>query len=177
MPSGANSGDAAGPSSQHSPSVRPRDPQEFSGTPETDVTDWLKHYERVSAHNRWDDTIKLANVVFFLKDTALHWFENHEEEITSWESFVSAVQDNFGQTDARRQQAHGRLEHRIQTTTESSTTYIQDVLRLCARVDPNMPEADKVGHLFKGIAENLFCVIASKAPSTVKNFIDRKSVV
>lgn len=109
--------------------------------------------------------------MFFLKDTALHWFENHEKEITSWENFVSAVQGTFGQTDVRRQQAHGRLANRTQTATESLTAYIQDVLCFCAWLDPNMPEADKVGNLFKGITEDLFSVIASKAASTVKDLI------
>lgn len=104
--------------------------------------------------------------MFFLKDTALHWFENHEKEITSWENFVSTVQDTYGQTDVGRQQAHGRLANRTQTATESLTAYIQDVLCFCAWLDPNMPEADKVG-----MAEDLFSVITLKAPSTLNDFI------
>lgn len=50
---------------------RQRDPPVFNGAPEADVNDWLRSYDRASLHNRWDDTLKLANVVFFLKDTAL----------------------------------------------------------------------------------------------------------
>lgn len=42
----------------------------------------------------------LVHAESFLKDTALRWFEHHKEEITSWETFATAVQDNFRQTDA-----------------------------------------------------------------------------
>lgn len=34
-----------------------------------------------------------------------------------------------------------------------------------------MPEAEKVEHLFKGIAENPLSVISPKSPSTLKDFV------
>lgn len=104
MPNGSNIGDASGPT----PFLRQPDPQVFAGTPDIDVIDWLKYYERASTHNRWDNTIKvanvvffLANVVFFLKDTASQWLKNHREQITSWDDFTVGVKQNLGQTDTR----------------------------------------------------------------------------
>lgn len=125
----------------------------------------------MSTHNRQDDTVKLANVVFFLKNTALQWFENHEEQITSWDNFIRSITDNFGQPDSRRQQAQDGLAHRVQSCSESATTYIQDILRLCGRANPHMTDDEKIGHLYKGIAENLFYAISPKEPKTVKNFV------
>lgn len=150
---------------------RQRDPHDFAGTPDADVHDWLKTYDRVSEHNRWDDTVKLANVVFYLKGTALQWFDNHEEEINSWDGFKAAFADVFGTPERRRQQARDKLSHRYQAPTESSTSYIEDVLRLCGRVDSNMPEDDKIRHLFKGLSQELFSVVAPKSPPTVQQLI------
>ncbi|CAN8032927.1 unnamed protein product [Ixodes persulcatus] len=150
---------------------RQRDPPVFSGAPEADVNDWLKSYDRASQHNRWDDSFKLANVVFFLKDTALQWFDNHEDEIDSWEAFQTAFAEVFGKPESRKQQAKDKLARRYQSPTESSTAYIEDVLRLCRRVDNEMTEEDKIRHLFKGLSHDLFTVVAPKSPPTVQQLI------
>ncbi|UYV74943.1 hypothetical protein LAZ67_12001873 [Cordylochernes scorpioides] len=47
---------------------RQRDPSTFSGDGNINSGQWLKEYERVSEYNRWDDTMKLANVVFTLTE-------------------------------------------------------------------------------------------------------------
>lgn len=151
---------------------RQRDPPLFAGTPDSDVHDWLKTYERASLHNRWDDSFKLANVFFFLKDTALKWFENHEEEINSWDAFKATFANAFGKPEQRKQQAKDKLASRYQANTESSTSYIEDVLRLCSRVDPEMPEDDRIRHLFKGLSQELFTIVAPKSPPTVQQLID-----
>lgn len=150
---------------------RQRDPPEFAGTPDSDVKDWLKNYDRVSQHNRWDDMIKLANVVFFLKGTALQWFDNHETEINSWDAFKAAFADVFDTPERRRQHAKDKLSKRYQAASESSTSYIEDVLRLCSRVNAAMPEDEKIRHLFKGLSQQLFSVVAPKSPPTVHQLI------
>lgn len=147
------------------------DPELFTGNAESDVEDWLKSYERVSQHNGWDDSFKLANVVFFLKDTALRWYDNHEEGINSWDGFKTSFADAFGQPEHRKQRAQDQLLHRYQSTTESSTAYIEDVLRLCHRVDPQMSENDKIRHLFKGLSQELFSIVAPRSPNTVADLV------
>ena len=115
--------------------------------------------------------IKLANVVFFLKDTSLRWFDNHEETINSWDGFKTAFADAFGQPEHRKEKARDQLQHRYQSTAESSTAYIEDVLRLCRRVDPEMNEDDKIRHLFKGLSQELLSIVAPKSPPTVAQLV------
>lgn len=50
-------------------SVRPRDPLKFSVDPSQDVDDWTAEFEWVSNYNGWDNTMKLANVIFYLAGT------------------------------------------------------------------------------------------------------------
>lgn len=151
---------------------RQRDPPLFAGSSDSDVHDWLKSYDRASQHNRWDDSFKLANVVFFLKETALQWFDNHEDEINSWDAFETRFADAFGKPEQRRQQAKQTLARRYQVNTESSLAYIEDVLKLCRRVDAHMPEEDRIRHLFKGLSQELFTIVAPKSPPTVQHLID-----
>ncbi|MDD9361450.1 MAG: hypothetical protein PV344_00765, partial [Anaplasma sp.] len=106
-----------------------------------------------------------------MKDTALQWFDNHEEEINSWDGFQLAFAEVFGKPERRKQQAKDELARRYQLTAESSTSYIEDVLRLCRRVDSNMTEDDKIRHLFKGLSHELFSIVAPKSPPTVQHLI------
>lgn len=149
----------------------PRDPGTFSGTDSVDVEDWLKTYERVGVRMRWDPTLMLANVIFYLTDTAKVWYETHEEELTSWELCKQKLRELFGRPLGRQRSAQKELASRVQTCTESYLTYIQDVLALCRRVDSQMSEADKVAHVIKGIADDAFHLLVFKNSSTVQDII------
>ncbi|UYV76939.1 hypothetical protein LAZ67_14002494 [Cordylochernes scorpioides] len=59
-----------------------RDPSTFSGDGNINPGQWLKEYERVSKYNRWDEIMKLANVVFYLNETAGRWFHNKKNHST-----------------------------------------------------------------------------------------------
>ncbi|KAH9373073.1 hypothetical protein HPB48_012118 [Haemaphysalis longicornis] len=48
----------------------PCDHSSFCGTDGTDVDDRISTYESASAHNRWDATLVLANVIFNLEGPA-----------------------------------------------------------------------------------------------------------
>lgn len=151
----------------------PREPRMFTGTDDTDVDDWLSLFERVSAHNRWDPTIMLANVVFYLQEEspARKWFETNETDLTSWEVFKTKLREVFGKPLGRQVAARNKLASRAQTSTESYVAYIQDVLALCSKADNTMSEADKVGHILKGIADDAFHLLICKDCATVDSII------
>lgn len=151
--------------------TQPRDPGNFCGTDHVDVDDWIPKFERFAAVYRWDPTMMLANVGFYLCGTAGAWFEAHEADITSWDTCKQKLRDLFGKAVGRQRAASKELSGRAQTTTESYVTYILDVLALCHRADPNMSEEDKVSHLLKGIADDAFNILVSKDCSTIDDII------
>lgn len=165
----------ATPSGQHHqpavpPSIvltYPRDPGFFYGTGDVDVDDWLTMYERVSRHNNWGPTIMLANIVLYLKGTALTWFDTNEHDLTSWDICKERLKRVFGNPLGRQLAAKQELSTRAQTAKEPYLAYIQDVLSLCAKVDSTMSESDKIGHILKGIADDAFNLLVIKNCSTV----------
>ncbi|XP_077511383.1 uncharacterized protein LOC144121840 [Amblyomma americanum] len=161
MPSNAPPATASNPASTVVV-AQPRDPGTFCGVADVDVEDWLAMYERVSKHNRWDATLMLANVIFYLEGTARVWFETHEEELTSWATCKQKLRDLFGKPIGLKLGAKKDLASRVQSSTESYTSYIQDVLALCRKADSAMSETDKVGHILKGIADDAFNLLLSK---------------
>ncbi|UYV69153.1 hypothetical protein LAZ67_6002603 [Cordylochernes scorpioides] len=134
---------------------QPRCPSSFAGDGSQDAQKWLKDYKRVVKYNRWDHTMCLANSVFFLEGTARKWFENNEETLTSWDDFQRALGEAFGQQEEVIKEAESLLKNRAQKVKESSETYIQDVLYLCQVVNPRMDDETKLGHLMKGVAEDI----------------------
>lgn len=165
------SGDRPATISAGPPALRQRDPPVFAGTGTQDVEEWLDAFERTSRYNHWDDTLKLNNVIFYLADLAKTWYTNHETELTSWGSFRTRVVELFGRPASRKANAQSLLARKVQLPDESYTSYIEDVLSLCAKVDPNMPENEKVGHVRKGIADDAFHLFLFKSPTTVEEVV------
>lgn len=149
-----------------------REPRTFSGNDGDDIDEWLVHYDRVSKFNRWDTAAQRENVVLFLSDTALTWFENHEGKLTNWSRLVEEIKKRFGDSMAKKKRAEHTLLQRAQVPGESCTTYIEEVLKLCRTVNSAMSEEDKVGHLLKGIAEDVYTFLISKdSLTTVEDVI------
>ncbi|KAH8035243.1 hypothetical protein HPB51_004484 [Rhipicephalus microplus] len=139
-----------------------RDVRPFAGRPDEDAEAWLIYYKRVSAANKWDAASQLLYVAFFLTDSALMWYENREETLTTWDRFVSEIKERFGDPTTIKKRAEQTLMQRAQVPGETCTTYIEEVIKLCRTIDPGMSEEDKVGHILKGIAEDVYSFLIAK---------------
>ncbi|CAN7995561.1 unnamed protein product, partial [Ixodes hexagonus] len=153
-------------------SLRQRDPKWFSGAGDDDVEDWLDSYDRASRHNKWDDATKLTNVIFYLSEVANTWFKNHETCMTTWPEFTQKIREVFGRPGARKLTAERKLATRVQQPEETFTAYIEDVLKLTRRVDPDMPEKKKLHHILKGIGEDAFQLLATQNALTVEKLVE-----
>ncbi|XP_070391690.1 uncharacterized protein [Dermacentor albipictus] len=151
--------------------MRQRDPPIFSGTEDHDVEDWLADYDRVSIHNHWDDTKKLNYVSFYLSGVANVWHRNHERDLTTWAAFKTNVTEVFGRPAVRELRAEQRLRSRAQQCGETFTSYIEDVVDLCNRVDVTMADAEKIRHILKGIEDDAFHMLLAKNPATVSELV------
>lgn len=147
--------------------LRLRDPPFFSGTDDHDVEDWLATFEKVSGNNKWDDPSKLQNVSFYLKDVASLWYHNHQSDIPTWSEFKKRFADVFDRPALRKLRAEQRLRGRAQQQGENFTSYIEDVIDLCKRLNPSMPEQEKIKHVLKGIDDDAFQMLLAKDPRTV----------
>lgn len=91
-----------------------RGPGRFSDSPPEDIHDWIKHYYRENTAINWDDTIRLANVVFHLRLSAQVSFDNHEEELLDWHTFCLKTREMFRSSDVRSHAVKSKLETRAQ---------------------------------------------------------------
>lgn len=152
-------------------SVPQREPPIFSGTDDNDVEEWLSTFERVSALNRWTDADKLTRVSFYLAGVASLWLRNHQADVRTWPQFKTSIVAVFDRPAVRKLRAEQRLRTRAQETGETFTSYIEDVVDLCRRVNAEMTEAEKCKHILKGIDDDAFQMLLAKSPTTVNDVI------
>ncbi|KAG0445035.1 hypothetical protein HPB47_002170 [Ixodes persulcatus] len=76
--------------------------------------------------------------------TGLRTMNGHEDTINSWDEFKVPFAKAFGQPEHGEQQARDQLLLRHQIKAESSTTSIEDVLRLRRRVDAQTTNSEPV---------------------------------
>ncbi|GFW29680.1 CCHC-type domain-containing protein [Trichonephila clavipes] len=148
-----------------------RSPSTFRGAPGEDPLKWLKEYDRVANFNKWDDMMCLANVYFFLDGTARQWYVNNEDALNSWEAFKNGLSGLFGDRQKYTRRAEEQLKCRAQRSGESTQSYIQSVLGLCQEVNPLMKEDEKVSHLMKGVAEDIYQALLTREINDTASFI------
>ncbi|XP_075732611.1 uncharacterized protein LOC142775155 [Rhipicephalus microplus] len=142
-----------------------KDPPMFSGLRSEDVEDWLDEYDRVRALNYWHDSVKLSRVPFYLTGVAKTWFLNHQLHFPDWPTFEQQLRQIFANPSVRADIAKRKLAERVQHSCESYTSYIEDVLALCRRVDSSMAEHDRVCPVLKGIGAVAFNALAARNPT------------
>lgn len=148
----------------------PRVPTTFRGAVFEDVEDWLVDFERVAALNQWDNPAKLRHVYFYLEDGARTWFQNREEQLTSWPEFCRCILEAYISAD-RHERAERAIQARVQLPNETVTAYVEDMTRLFRRADPRMAEDKKLRHLMRGVKEQLFAGLVRSPPKTVAEFL------
>ncbi|GFX55815.1 retrotrans_gag domain-containing protein [Trichonephila clavipes] len=104
----------------------------------------------------------LANVYFFLDGTARQWYVNNEDALDSWEAFKNGLSGLFGDRQKYTRRAEEQLKCRAQRSGESTQSYIQGVLGLCQEVNPLMKEDEKVSHLMKGVADDIYQTLLTR---------------
>lgn len=168
---GSQSATPSPPTVMCSGGIRERDPPGFNGADENDAEDWLASFERVSTHNQWNEAMKLSKVSFSLHAVAELWYGNNAHRFKTWADFKADFLFTFGRPAVRKLHAEQRLRERAQRAGETFTSYIEDVVDLCKRINSNMTEHDKVKHILKGIDDDAFQMLLAKNPQTVSDII------
>src|SRR5690606_28408488 len=128
-------------------------------------------YKHYCACHSADSSFQLANVKYFLKDEASVWWRNQQDSVKSFEEFCDVFLKIYGNPEKTRSKALKLLSNRPQRTGESCFAYVQAIQRLCYQVDPAMLEVEKVRYILRGIAKNVFWILALKRVSTVSQLL------
>lgn len=130
--------------------LREREPPVFYGSAGEDVVNWVSRFERISEHNQWNPARRLIQMSICLEGVAQEWFESLIPPPVTYPALRAAVLAAFRnpnyEFDVERQ-----IRNRFQGVEEPVMTYCYNVIYLCSKLDPNMPEQAKVNHILRGL--------------------------
>ena len=141
-------------------------PGYFHGNELENAKAWLDLFERYKRLKQWADDSIVISFPLFLRDSALIWFNNLEDEQkSSYESIrLNFVNRYFPQENliwVRRE----KFNARTQTSTESVDDYVQDKIRLGRDCDKE--EKDLLEHIVSGFQPHIRLYVMEGKPSTV----------
>ena len=75
-------------------------PTPFTGTAADNILDWLENFDRIAAHNVWNDQKQLQVIPAYLKDTALDFHRSLPEQTkTDINLLKTALRDRYHTQD------------------------------------------------------------------------------
>ncbi|GFU74393.1 CCHC-type domain-containing protein [Trichonephila clavipes] len=132
------------------------------GAPGEDPLKWLKEYDRVANFNKWDDMMCLANVYFFLDDTARQWYVNNEYALDSWEAFKHGLSGIFGDRQKYNRRAEEQLKCEPSAQGRAHKEIVQDKVE---RVSPQCQQ-----NLQKPRPRPTYAAVTRKSRASVQRF-------
>ncbi|UYV84686.1 hypothetical protein LAZ67_X003094 [Cordylochernes scorpioides] len=123
------------------------------------------------SHNCLISTLQLVKKLDRYPFRKKRKIDSVEQEETTMTIKKEATNQFSEKNENLRLRAEKTLKTRAQLKGESTEFYIQDVLRLCKEVDPHMNEQDKISHLMKGIAEELYQALLPRDAHTTQQFV------
>ena len=127
-------------------------PKVFHGRQEEDVEDWIDQYKTAKESNGWDDPKAITRMKLSLDGSAKAWYKSKYAAAppANLEAFYTALRAAFGRfkPDLFNRQ---RMSSRRQHLGESPVSYAYDKLELCAKLNANMSEEEKITHVIQGL--------------------------
>lgn len=148
-------------------------PKKFGGGVQENVEEYVAQFERIARANGWDAAKKLVVLPCYLEGAALKWLENLEQAqgaALTWDIVKEKIKEAF-QSIAWEEQLEFKLRMRMQGEEEPVEAYLQDVLNLCSKLDPQMVERCKIKHVLRGLKPSLLEKVMVMANDTLDNLL------
>ena len=136
-------------------------PEQYTG--DTDPREWLAYYSDISDANCWDDDMKFKRLISCLKGSPLQWFRNEKMRNPdfNWQSFSDGLVSRYT-NECSGFLSQYNVMRRNQGKNESFNSYWESKLSLIEINCPEMPEKEKVTHLFNGLNDELYNKVLNK---------------
>jgi Ty3 transposon capsid-like protein len=147
----------------------------FSGDTNPTVSDFLKIYKYNGGRREMTDEQLVRNLVDYLKGEALMWFietyDGKEKEVT-FEELRRDMVNRFGSMSGINK-ARSELRNRYQQRDENVGVYVRDILKLCAKVDMNMSEENKIYQIMHNLLPSYQNMIVAHEAKTTDELLSR----
>ena len=138
-------------------------PTPFTGTTANNIfLDWIESFDRIAAHNVWNDQKQLQVIPVYLKDAALNFYRSLPEQTkTDINLLKAALRDRY-HTQDRLYDMRAKLRELRQGS--SLETYINDLNTLARHLE--LPEQQKIDYFIFGLKSKLKQALLIRQPQT-----------
>ena len=149
--------------------MQPLEP--FRGSEAQDVLSWLIDLDELFDAAKQKPEERLSIVPTYLAGDAKQWYRLNGP-YDSWPEFKNALGTAFT-SSAHHLTNSAQLYNRRQALNESVQTYYFDVMRLCSRLNPDMPTNERLLHLLRGLKPSLAQTLIMLNPQTCSELLEQ----
>ncbi|KAL1448543.1 hypothetical protein WDU94_003597, partial [Cyamophila willieti] len=147
-------------------------PTTFSGNFGENINDFLEKYKLACEVNGWVGNYRKKFLPCYLEDVAADWYSYNVRDHHSWENVVTLITQAFQENVEKRILMIKLKNRKFKTDDEPSMKYIQDILTLCAKIDPNMPSDRTKEFLLDGLPQDMLKSVMLRGDDTLVQVID-----
>jgi len=128
----------------------------FSGLASEDVHEFIHKYKTASVCNRWSEKTKIELFPTHLTSTPYKWYNLYrlDNKNIEWDTLEKDFIKAFSPV-ALINDLQTVLENRTQRDDESPTHFLYEIVHLCKRIDPDIPEGKIIEHVIQGIKPDI----------------------
>ncbi|RWS26072.1 hypothetical protein B4U80_14863 [Leptotrombidium deliense] len=156
----------------------PFDLPQFHGLPSEDVFDFIDAIEIYKLSANINDETVARKVPRLLKGLAANWFAVNisidKTIAANWQTLKSKLIDSFcPDKNAYKLFLEEKLRSRRQGDSEPFRNYYFEILKLCTRIDAEMPESTKITRLLSGLKPDTYRQLAASLPTTCAALLEK----
>lgn len=125
----------------------------FTGAVDQDPTDWLQEIDDLFDAGKIDKSDRRRILVTLFGNEVKNWCRS-EALSSDYDTFKQEFIKAFT-SSGYRLKIYSKIINRRQRSDETAQSYCYDILSLCTKLNPEMPESEKILHLLRGLKPTL----------------------
>lgn len=147
-------------------------PSTFSGNIGESVGEFLESYRLACQVNGWTGCYRGKFLPCYLADSALDWYSNNVTPNDTWDDIVSGLKSTFQDQVEKKILMIKIKSRKLKPKDEMASAYIQDILKLCNRIDINMSEDRVKEFLLDGLPSEILEQVLYTGDDSLQSVIE-----
>jgi hypothetical protein len=143
----------------------------FTGADEQDPVTWLQTIDELFDATKVDNNDRRRFLPMYFGEDVKKWYRS-EDQNSEYDEFKKQFISTFT-SSTHKLKISTKLMNRRQGNNESVQSYYYDILALCARLNPEMQEEEKILYLLRGLRPSMQQHVIMSDPKKCKDLFEQ----
>ncbi len=143
----------------------------FTGADEQDPVTWLQTIDELFDATKVDNNDRRRFLPMYFGEDVKKWYRS-EDQNSEYDEFKKQFISTFT-SSTHKLKISTKLMNRRQGNNESVQSYYYDILALCARLNPEMKEEEKILYLLRGLKPSMQQHVIMSDPKKCKDLFEQ----